>query len=259
MGTGTYTVTESTNTAVARKLVVGTRAKASSTIPAVATDFVGDVFPDLTFDFAAGATSATAVLNVKPNAAVDGNREVEFYTKSMTPTGGTVTFNRTFSTITDDDAPTSTNFYGPKDATGTGPVNVGSSGWKLSAIVSDTAWKIELLSDDNTFRPAYSYVPVNSTHITAYRVAADGSQSNDNVQNYMYNPETGALSGPGVLLELTCTADGLLTLKVDGVVVKGQYQSGDTYRPSGTLTPATRFMRFTGNNTIARSITVASL
>lgn len=103
MTIATYTVTENAATSVARQIVIGVRAKSGSSIPSKAADWKGGVFPTMTFNLAAGATTATATIETVGNAAVDGDREFEFYTVSQSPTGGTVTMSPSFGKIVDDD------------------------------------------------------------------------------------------------------------------------------------------------------------
>lgn len=103
MTTATYTVTENAATSVARQLVVGVRAKSGSSNPSKASDWKGGVFPSMTFNLAAGATTATATIETVGNSAVDGDRDFEFYTISQSPTGGTVTLSPQYAKITDDD------------------------------------------------------------------------------------------------------------------------------------------------------------
>lgn len=103
MTTATYTVTENTATSVARQLVVGVRAKSGSSNPSKASDWKGGVFPSMTFNLAAGATTATATIETVGNSTVDGDRDFEFYTISQSPTGGTVTMSPQYAKITDDD------------------------------------------------------------------------------------------------------------------------------------------------------------
>ena len=103
MTIATYTVTENAATSVARTLVVGVRARSGSSNPSKAADWKGGVFPTMTFNLAAGATTATATIETVGNSVVDGDREFEFYTISQSPSGGSVTLSPQYAKITDDD------------------------------------------------------------------------------------------------------------------------------------------------------------
>ncbi|MBB4619980.1 hypothetical protein [Sphingomonas abaci] len=103
MTDATYTVTETAATSVARELKVGVRAKSGSSNPVKQTDWKDDVWPIMTFSLPVNATKATATISTKGNTVIDGDRDLEFYVISQSPTGGTVSMSPQYAKITDDD------------------------------------------------------------------------------------------------------------------------------------------------------------
>jgi len=168
MTDATYTVTETAATTVARELKVGVRAKSGSSNPVKQTDWKDDVWPIMTFTLAIGATQAQAKISTKGNNVIDGNRDLEFYVISQSPTGGTVTLSPQFAQITDDDQ--------------TQPVVV-------SPYVYSDDLESAAVGDDPMARPNWSAMGAAPT---TYKVS-----TNKGIYNTTYNRGAGlALFGP---------------------------------------------------------------